>query len=144
MMSLVCTLAQAQALDDFQKALRDQIRQGGSVGIFLATLLGLMLFGLVAYAVAEWRRRVRLGPMRSDPQRVFVRLLDRLRLSRDQREWLQQVAAAARLKHPTVLLLVDTLFDQHAAAPSSPAAHKATPSPTKANLADLRRKLFAR
>lgn len=135
-MRVVATLlAGSDGLSEFQRALRDQLRQGGSIGEFFLVVVGLVASGCLIHLLAKRRRRAGTGhEAKPDPQRLFGEVLEKLSLSPAQRDLLKAIARSSRFKHPTALLLSEALFDRHAAMVPGDTA----PS----DFAHLRRRLF--
>jgi len=131
-------LAQSEQLTDFQRAVRDEISEGGSISAFVLAIAAILLLLLLVYVAVRCQRWMAAAKeTRNTPKRLFAALLDKLQLDRDEREWLTQAATAAGLRHPTVLLLSEQLFDEQAASRSGQSR------PGKAlDLAPLRRRLF--
>ncbi len=105
-------LAQADRLDDFQRAVREQFAKSGSLGDFL--ILWSVLIAFVIFCRVLWRLQQRItgGVERNDPRKLFTHTLKRLGLTPAERRCLHAVARAAALDHPTAMLLGPALFDQ--------------------------------
>lgn len=125
-----------QALPEPIRAIRDQFRQGGSFAELLLALLALgALLGL-AYMATEVQRRKRVGvSRRSTPQQLFEHLLQNLRLTASEQEFLLTACREAKLAHPASLLIAEKLFvDVITKMPQ--------PQLTADQIADLRGRLF--
>jgi hypothetical protein len=107
---------QAEGLTDFHKAIRDRFQQGGSIAAFLLAIGALVGFVLLIGVLSKWQKRAATAPTsRPDPQRLFDDLLKKLGLAAEQARLVRRMADRAALKHPTVLLLNEALFENHSA-----------------------------
>lgn len=139
-MSLV---GQSDALTEFQRSIRDHFREGGSVGAFLLTAAGMLAFLLLVYGLARWQQRAASpAPARNDPHRLYVNLLRKLNLGRDQTDWLMLAARRAQLPHPALMLICERTFDECAAASAAGRADDSPPLVPSFDISVLRRRLF--
>lgn len=148
-------LGQEEALTEFHQAIRDRFQEGGSVTAFILAVVALLGFAILVYWLTKWQRRAALGKeIQSDPLRLYIGLLTRLKLTPHQIEFLKSAANHSRLEHPTVLLLSERVFDQLVGGTGSqneagsdsamPAGETARPSGLwpPIDVGTLRRKLF--
>lgn len=140
-------LAQSEALTEFQRALRDHFREGGSISAFLLTALGLLGFVMMVYALVRWQQRAAApAVVRNDPQKLYIGLLKKLNLGREQTDWLIAASRRAHLPHPTLMLLCEKTFDECAGGGTTASTTSLPPAESPArptfDLVALRRKLF--
>ncbi len=100
----------------WQRAVRNQFRQGESVGSLLlgvGCLVAVVVLVLVlARLQSSWNRRGEKAIEDSHPQRLYLHLICALGFTATQRQLLEAVAKASTLAHPTALLVSDVLFDR--------------------------------
>jgi hypothetical protein len=109
-------LAEVTDYELWQRAVRDQFREGESIGTVLlgvGCLVGIVVAILVIARVqARWQQTGDPEIAESHPQRLFTHLLCALGLSSAQRQLLEGVARISGLKHPASMLLSETLYDR--------------------------------
>lgn len=109
-------LAEVTDFELWQRAVRDQFRQGESLGTVLlgvGCLVGIVVvFLVIARVQTRWQLRNNPEIVESHPQRLFNHLLCALGLSAAQRQLLEGVAKSSGLKHPASMLMSETLFDR--------------------------------
>lgn len=106
-------LLQVHDLTPVQRAVRDQFQEGGSTGVALLIVVGIVGLVLVAYWLT---RRLNLDSGErarpDDPGKLYRELLDKLDLPPAQRRILDTVAKDLRLRNPAKILLSPKLFDR--------------------------------
>jgi hypothetical protein len=136
---MIPILAQQELLADPLRAIRDQFREGGSLGGLIIALLVLGALLAIAYAAAERQRRKRAGmSRRMTSQRLFDLLMVELKLDKEEQACLSSACQAAGIVQPAAVLLAEGLFDQAARSAGQEA------SVTPQQIESLRRKIFAR
>ena len=137
-------LAEVTDFELWQRAVRDQFRQGESVGslaLGLGTLVAIVLvYAFLARAQAGLRRS-KAQPQETHPQRLFTHLLCVLGLTATQRQFLESLARAAGLAHPTALLMSEELFNRTVDGFGADEAGKTMPM-DRQSLDSLRARLF--
>ena len=100
----------------WQRAVRNQFREGESIGSLLfgvGCLVAIVVLVLViARLQARWNQRDETAQEDSHPQRLFMHLICALGFTAAQRQLLEAVAKASSLAQPTALLLSNVLFDR--------------------------------
>lgn len=109
-------LAQFDRLTEFQRAVRDHFREGGSVTSLLLVLLGIVGVVVLVRILSPRSSRTEEPERLDEPREVFLALLNELELMPRQRRLLNRVATELELEHPAVLVLCPALFDRHLAA----------------------------
>jgi len=108
-------LAEVTDFELWQRAVRDQFREGESVGslmLGIGCLVGFVLVVLViARAQAALQQRREVEP-ESHPQRLYTHLLCTMGFTTAQRQLLEALGKASGLAHPTALLVSNVLFDR--------------------------------
>lgn len=109
-------LAEITDFELWQRAVRNQFRQGESVSSLLLGVGGLVTVVVVVLVIARlqsrWNSRKEIGVEESHPQRLYVHLLCALGFTAAQRQLLEALAKTSTLLHPAALLMSDTLFDR--------------------------------
>jgi hypothetical protein len=107
-------LSQVVRFADWRRAVEDEFRGGGSLFWSLLAFAGLVIVVVMVYWLSE-RQQKKIDGVNEyrNPQRLFRDLLQRLELLPPQRQLLETVARDQRLKHPTVILLSEGLYDRH-------------------------------
>lgn len=103
-----------EKLHALQKAVSDRL-MGGSITAVLLILAGIVGAVLLVHLLSRRQERSSRTLLRNDPHLLFVRLIDKLKLPALQREALGDLAKAAQLGHPAVLLLSPDAFDRSVA-----------------------------
>lgn len=109
-------LAEVTDFDLWQRAVRDQFREGESIGTVLlgvGCLVGIVVaFLVIARVQSRWQQSGNPETVESHPQRLFTHLLCALGLSSAQRQLLEGVARSSGLRHPASMLLSEALYDR--------------------------------
>lgn len=142
-------LAEVTDFELWQRAVRDQFRQGESMGTVIlgvGCLVGIIVvFAVIARIQSGWNRKRESAVTESHPQKLFTHLLCALGFTVAQRQLLESIARDSALSHPTSLLISDVLFDQSLArwsAKSSSAAPGSMSSDESRSLTTIRSRLF--
>ena len=110
---MTAVLVQVHKLTPVQQAVREQFQEGGSTGVALLMIVGILALALIAYWLTRRVNRDQDERARvDDPSRLFRDLLDKLDLPLPQRRILDAVVKDLRLQHPAKILLSPTLFDR--------------------------------
>ncbi|MBI4717823.1 MAG: hypothetical protein HY763_08475 [Planctomycetes bacterium] len=131
-------LAQAARLADFQRAVRNQFAEGGTVLDVVAIAGFLAAIVLLVYYFDRRQQRGRQPVQPNRPFDLYRDLVRRIPLTVAQREFLTGLAKDLRLPQPTVILLSPALYDQAVAqwqarpAHAAPSRSGAGPSPVPA------------
>ncbi|MHC4696332.1 MAG: hypothetical protein ACYTFA_06290 [Planctomycetota bacterium] len=110
---MTAVLLQVHELTPVQRAVRNQFQEGGSTGMVLLMIAGILSLALVTYWLTrrlQENEGARVRP--DDPKKLYRDLLDKLDLPSAQRRALDTVARDLRLQNPAKIFLSPFLFDR--------------------------------
>ena len=104
-------LAQAGALSETQRAVREQFQHGGSVGAVILVAFGVLFVVVLIHGLTQLLRKNR-GAQRDDPERLFRDVLRKMRVPEPQRRLLDSLARELRLAQPATILVSEAVFER--------------------------------